>query len=158
MATEIAQTGAPPTWRNESPNDGQNANKAGWITGRIQTLLSHYFQPDAPIELREAALTDWAETLMPFSRQGIEHACANYLRGQPRRRPTPGEIRNRAEAFDQKQRKAAGPASEGDRSKLSADQRTILETEVLPTARRWLNLPDLRKHGEKTLAYWGEAI
>lgn len=65
-------------------------------------MLSHYFQPDAPIEVQDAGLKDWANLLSPFSREAIDHACEHYLRNQPHRRPTPGDIRNRAEAFDQR--------------------------------------------------------
>ena len=45
----------------------------------------------------------------------------------------------------------------GDRNTLSMDERYTLEERVLPTARKWLDIPSLRDHGLKTLAYWGEA-
>lgn len=45
----------------------------------------------------------------------------------------------------------------GDRSKLSHDELRLLETQVLPTARAWLDIPGLRQHGRQTLEYWGEA-
>jgi hypothetical protein len=44
----------------------------------------------------------------------------------------------------------------GDRTALSYDERMLLETKILPTARRWLDMPGLDTHGMQTLAYWGE--
>lgn len=70
-------------------NAGQHAS---WIAGRIKTLLAHYFQPDNPSELEEAAIDDWIEALLPFSQYAIKTACTNYLREEPRRRPTPGSV------------------------------------------------------------------
>lgn len=91
-------------WLNASENDGRHA---AWIAGRIQTLLSHYFQPDAPMEVQEAALGDWVEVMAHFSRQAIESACGSYLRDQPRRRPTPGDILRRCNAYADDKRKTA---------------------------------------------------
>lgn len=48
------------------------------------------------------------------------------------------------------------PGTTGDRNSLSMEDAVILETKILPTARRWLNMPGLRDHGASTLAYWGE--
>tara|TARA_R110000744_G_scaffold17882_2_gene48206 strand:- start:191 stop:367 length:177 start_codon:yes stop_codon:yes gene_type:complete len=45
-----------------------------------------------------------------------------------------------------------------DRTALSFDKREILETQVLPTARQWLQIAGLRQLGETTLAYWGESF
>lgn len=46
---------------------------------------------------------------------------------------------------------------QGNRNALTFDQREILESEVLPTARKWVReYPSLRSHGRQTLAYWGE--
>jgi hypothetical protein len=45
----------------------------------------------------------------------------------------------------------------GDRSKLTGHELHILDTQVLPTARRWLTqFPGLAHHARQTLAYWGE--
>lgn len=122
-----------------------------WIAGRIETLLSHYYQPDNPAEVRDGALDDWVEILSPISQPAIEHACSSWLRDEPRRRPTPGDIRSRARGYSSDPGK-----TQGDRSKLSFDQLVLLEDKVLPTARRWLGIPGLRDHAEQTLAYWGE--
>lgn len=46
----------------------------------------------------------------------------------------------------------------GDRNSLSFDQRDLLENQVLPTAREWLKIPELRAHGAQTLEFWGENV
>ena len=118
--------------------------------------MSHYYQPDAPMELREAAIDDWVEALIPFPQADIERACEDYIRNQPRRRPTPAEIRTRAQTKARVQRPPVGSQG-GDRSTLSHDELHLLDTKILPTARDWVrNIPGLRGHGENTLAYWGE--
>ena len=83
---------APPTLPAEPVNVGQHAT---WIAGRAQTLLSHYFSPDLSPEVVEAAIDDWVKALISVPRHAIETACETYLRDQPRRRPTPGDIRQR---------------------------------------------------------------
>lgn len=49
------------------------------------------------------------------------------------------------------------PHVRGDRSALSHDELVILEEKVLPTARRWLDMPGLDAHAMQTLDYWGES-
>ena len=122
-----------------------------WVAGRIQTLLSHYFQPDTPSDVTEAALVDWVKSLAGFSAEQIEAGCQSYIRSQPRNRPTPADLRNMIGRGHQQS------AQRGSKESLSMDERHILETQILPTARRWLDLPGLRSHGESTLAYWGSA-
>ena len=80
------------TWQGGQQSDGLHAE---WIAGRVQTLLSHYFQPDNPMDVQEAAIDDWIDALEPFSKSQIESACSAYIRDQPRRRPTPGDIRSK---------------------------------------------------------------
>lgn len=136
-----------------SASDGQ---KAAWIAGRVQVLLSHYFQPDNPADVTEMALHDWVRALMPFSQRSIERACDGYLRDQPRRRPTPGDIRARAGTQDARQSKIE--PGKGDRSKLTHDELELLETKILEPARRWVrDIPSLRDNGRRILEYWGEA-
>lgn len=65
----------------------------------MRALLSHYFRPEEPAELREAAIVDWLSLLHGLPRDAVNHACQGYLRDQPRRRPAPGEIRQRALGF-----------------------------------------------------------
>lgn len=45
----------------------------------------------------------------------------------------------------------------GDRNGLSFPDLQLLEDKIIPTARRWLQIPGLRQHGMQTLHYWGEA-
>lgn len=142
---------APP---NAQRSDGKHA---AWIAGRVQVLLSHYFQPDNPAEVQEAALDDWVAALIAFPRQAIEHACGAYLRDQPRRRPTPGDIRAKAQAF--KLPGSQQTTGRGDKLKLSHDELRILEDQILPTARRWVRqFPSLADQGQATLDYWGERV
>lgn len=140
----------PQTSLAEPVSDGQHAQ---WIAGRVTTLLSHYYQPDAPAELREAAIDDWIKLLLPFPPQTIEKACASYLRDQPRRRPSPGDICARC---NKPKRDDQTAKPRGDRSALSYDGRQLLEEKVLPTAKRWLRDPALRQSGKSTLEFWGE--
>ena len=137
----------------KSQNGQQHAGQhVSWIAGRVQVLLSHYFQPDNPTDVVEAAIGDWIEALSPFSQPAIDNACRRYLHNQPRRRPTPGDIRAAAQAFG----KNGSEAKNGAKAELTRDDLHILETKILPTARRWLGIPDLADHGRKTLEYWGE--
>lgn len=126
-----------------------------WIAGRAQTLLAHYFQPDMPPEVQEAAIADWIATLDGYSQAQIEGACKHYLQSQPRVRPTPGEIRNRIQSAPSKQ----VPAGKGDMNKLTTDQRQTLAG-VLDRARRWRDTypegTNMHDHGKKTLDYWGQ--
>ena len=48
---------------------------------------------------------------------------------------------------------------QGNRNSLTFDQRDLLESTVLPTARRWvLKYPGLADQGRQTLAYWGKLV
>jgi len=46
----------------------------------------------------------------------------------------------------------------GKRSELSAEELSVLERQVLPKAREWLNKPELRDQGKQILEFWGEAV
>ena len=93
---------------------------------------------------------------MHVSRPDIDRACNTYLRNQPRKRPTPADILRFAESRPQRPQ---NPQAEGDRTKLSLDEQRLLDDEILPTARRWLEeKPGLARHAMKVLAFWGEAI
>lgn len=151
METMAQQQSVPTVRVNDTQSDSAHA---AWISGRIETLLSHYFQPDNPAEVVEAALDDWIEALAPFSREAIDAACRRYIIDQPRRRPTPGDIRSKIREPSKSAQKRRG---EGDRTSLTHDELFLLEEKILPTARRWLEIPSLREHGMKTLEYWGEA-
>ena len=63
-----------------------------WIAGRIYTLLSHYWREDDPDALTTAIASDWVEVLAGMPQRAIQNACVQYLRDEPRRKPTPGAI------------------------------------------------------------------
>lgn len=63
-----------------------------WIAGRIATLLSHYWRDDDPMELLTAMAADWVEVMAGMPQQAVQQACIQYLRDEPRRKPTPGAI------------------------------------------------------------------
>lgn len=63
-----------------------------WIAGRIATLLSHYWRDDDPMELLTAMASDWVEVLAGMPQPAVQEACIQYLRNEPRRKPTPGAI------------------------------------------------------------------
>lgn len=62
-------------------------------------LLSHYFRPDDEQQLIEAQIEDWVSMLKGYPQDAISHAVASYMRDQPRRKPTPGDIANRASTW-----------------------------------------------------------
>lgn len=66
--------------------------KREWIGGRVATLLNHYFRPDDPDMMSAAIGKDWADVLEGLPQDAIQRACVRYLRDEPRRKPTPGDI------------------------------------------------------------------
>lgn len=101
----------------------------------------------------EAALADWIRVLDGYTADQIEAACQGYLRANPKRRPTPADVRDRISST---QVHREGQQDKGDQTKLSPDEYSKLHNEILPTARRWTGIPALKEHGFKTLDYWGE--
>lgn len=71
--------------------------------------------------------------------------------------PSAGELAEAAELANSRRSSEAIPNQRGDRNRLSRDELLLLDNEVLPTARRWLNIPGLASHAKQTLTYWGEA-
>ena len=124
-----------------------------WIAGRVEVLLSHYFQPDNPVDVQDAAIADWIRALDGFSQQAISRACDSYIRDQPRRRPSPGDILARARNAP---KPSAAPDLRRKKSDLSRDELELLAMKVIPTARRWLQVPGLADSGRQTLEYWNE--
>lgn len=64
-----------------------------WISGRVATLMAHYYTPDMPQALAGAVLRDWADLLAEFPGHAIQEAAQKWLRTETRKRPTPGDIR-----------------------------------------------------------------
>ena len=131
-------------------NDTQHA---AWIAGRVLTLLKHYYSPETSPELQDAMIDDWVEMLTPFSQAAIERACHGYMRDQPRRRPTPGDIRSRC-----REERKQPEMGQGNRAELTHDELALLDEKVLPKAKEWLMVPGLAQHGRKTLEFWGESV
>lgn len=98
-------------------------------------------------------MADWIKALTGFSQEQIEAGCSDYIRTQPRKRPTPADVRSRIRTVQ--------PGLYSDKKAgLSRDELGTLETKVLPTAREWVRkYPDgsvLHRHGMNTLEHWGE--
>jgi hypothetical protein len=67
-----------------------------WLTGRVMVLLSHFYTQETDPAVVRAQAGDWFDTLWDVPQEAIEGACRDYLRNGPRRRPSPGDIRNLA--------------------------------------------------------------
>lgn len=67
-----------------------------WLTGRVMVLLSHFYQAETDPAVVRAQAADWFDTLWDVPQFAVEAACRDYLRSGPRRRPSPGDIRNMA--------------------------------------------------------------
>ena len=97
-------------------------------------------------------MLDWIKALSGYSQEAISAACDEYIRREKKRRPTPADILS----LIGNSRTQGADAGTGDRNSLSVDERRKLETEILPRARRLLDVPGLSEHARKTLAFWGE--
>ena len=92
------------------------------------TLLSHYFQPDTDPAVIRASAADWLDILSPFPQGAVGAACRDYLRDEPKVRPTPGAIRAlvlkhlEREMAEAAARRAALPPPE--RPRLAQPERT----------------------------------
>lgn len=67
--------------------------------GRVATLLSHYWTDDDPVELMAAIGKDWADLLEGFPQSVIQSACLQFMREEPRKKPTPAAIYAMARAL-----------------------------------------------------------
>ena len=88
-----------------------------WIGGRVLTLLSQYWRDDDPTELTAAIAGDWAEILKGLSQKSINSACVQYLRDEPRKKPTPGEIYKRAVKLEPRTDAKPGDVNDFDADK-----------------------------------------
>ncbi len=69
-----------------------------WISGRIVTLLSHYFVAQTDQRVVEAMATDWVETLRKYPAWAIHNACRWWISAENEwrhRKPLPGDIEDR---------------------------------------------------------------
>lgn len=62
-----------------------------WIAGRLQTLLSHYFQPGQDTMVSAAAGSDWMNVLAKYPQVVIETACEEWLSSKTHR-PSPAHM------------------------------------------------------------------
>ncbi len=62
-----------------------------WIAGRLQTLLSHYFQPGQDTMVSAAAGSDWMNILGKYPQVVIETACDEWMASK-QHRPTPAHM------------------------------------------------------------------
>ncbi len=70
--------------------------------------------------------------------------------------PTKAEVIEACRMMDDHVASSGAHITRGDRATLSRDQLHKLETEIIPTARRWLSIPGLASKGRATLDFWGE--
>jgi len=105
-------------------------------------LLSHYYQPDQSEAMSALAANDWLDVLGHFPQDAVDHACRSYLQAQPSRRPTPGDIRNRAASYMAARRPppaALPPPPEKSRDRVSPEAaQRILERAGFTAERREL--------------------
>lgn len=122
-----------------------------WISARVETLLSHYFQPTVSEEVELAAMGDWINALSGFSRDQIGAACDAHLR-ESKRRPTPAEIRSII--------KAQRGRGQSRLANLTGEEADKVST-ILSTARRHVETfpagTALHNAGKATIAYWEAA-
>lgn len=80
------------------PIDSPLAN-AKWMTARVYSLMFHFWRDDMPVEVRAMVIADWRSALGDIPKAAIEMAIAERVRDDDRRKPIPGEIRQRAKKF-----------------------------------------------------------
>lgn len=72
---------------------------ASWISGRVATLLAHYWTPSMGDALQTAVAEDWLDELEGFPGWALHRACqwwASHDNHDRRRKPLPGDIAARA--------------------------------------------------------------
>lgn len=62
------------------------------ICFEVRTVLSAYFQPSEPDDVKMAQLAWWADELEDWKHESIVWALRKWNREKPRMRPTPGDI------------------------------------------------------------------
>ncbi len=91
--------------------------------GRVATLLSHYWTDDDPVELMAAIGRDWADLLEGLPQSVIQSACLQFMREEPRKKPTPAAIYAMARGLMPLPKIVAAPPAEQDREpRVTAEQ------------------------------------
>lgn len=85
-----------------------------WLMARVRTLLRHHFESPMSEAEETMMMADWLDALGDLPQTAIETAVRDVIRSPSRRRPMPGEVRARAEAYvrkpqNAKQRAPFGP-------------------------------------------------
>lgn len=66
-----------------------------WITGRVASIMLHYYVADLPPHFQKAIASDWVEELIGYPAWAIKAAFAWWISRENKkntRRPIPGEI------------------------------------------------------------------
>lgn len=115
--------------RKELPVSRQGSEIASptWVAARAEALLAHYWR-DGDDFTAEAVLSDWVDALKNEPRSAIEAAVLSWLRDQPRIRPRPGDILDRAREFQ------ASAASDDIRGQLHGERLTETQERVVQWA------------------------
>jgi len=78
-------------------------------------------------------MVDWLAVLDGLPRDDIERACMDYLRDEPRRRPTPGDIRQRVlatRAWAEKYRAPVAQIEAQSRERVTPEAATAILAEA----------------------------
>ena len=78
------------------------------ILPAVALLLSHYFLPDVPAEIKKAQARDWVDNLIEFGAELVGAACREWLR-EHSRRPMIADIRKQCLAIEAERQQRAAP-------------------------------------------------
>ena len=117
----------------------KNARMAATIAGAVETLLSHYWQPNDDERIRTAALSGWLETLGAFPEWAIMEALSEW-RDTKTTRPAPAHIRGICLEKTGELRDALAKATQKpvtNRRAPSAESRARVQAEVDKLTKIW---------------------
>ena len=86
----------PIRWRWREVETNAKPPSEEWLTARVTALLAHFFQRDDPEAISLLVMADWIDALSDVPQEAIQQAIAERIRQSDRRKPIPGEIRERA--------------------------------------------------------------
>ena len=134
-------------------DDIQNAIKKWLGTMSVPRQLND--NPDAKL-LEVSVIIDAVTRTGRSGVRQVDELFQHLKRSMPHRTwPTAHEITTAHK--DLKAHTSGVGAKLGDKTELTHDELYILESQIIPTARRWLEIPGLAASGRQTLEYWGEA-
>lgn len=102
----------------------------------MRALLAHYWQAQVDEAAASIMLTDWMSILSDFGPDEIDAAAKDWLRSNPSRRPTPGNISDMIVIARTARRKAAQRPEPPPppRSHPDAKERARIAAEALAAA------------------------